>query len=311
MAVHTIEPSRETLHGVFSRDLPPVLTVDPGETVVFRTLDAGWGLEPPTASGVERRRFEDARPEWRGDGHALCGPVAVRGAEPGMVLEVRIRELRPGGWGWTHAGGPYADLNRRLGVADREELLVWTLNPDLGVGRNQHGHTVALRPFLGILGMPPAEPGVHSTRPPRPTGGNIDCKELATGSSLFLPVAVSGGLFSVGDGHAAQGDGEVGGQAIECPMERIELTFLLHRDRRLVTPWARTLVGWLTFGFAPDLNEATFVAIDAMLDLMGELLGVDRHTALALASVAVDLRVTQIVNEVGGIHAMLRYAAIR
>jgi len=196
-------------------------------------------------------------------------------------------------------------------VADREELLVWDLDPDLLVGHDQHGHTVALHPFMGILGLPPAEPGMHSTRPPRPTGGNIDCKELVTGSSLFLPVAVPGGRLSVGDGHAAQGDGKVGGQAIECPMERVALTVLLHESPKLVTPRARTPAGWLTFGFDPDLNKATVVAIDAMLDLMGELLGVDRHTALALASVAVDLRVTQVVNEVSGVHALLSHALIR
>ena len=311
MRVHTIEPSRETLHGLFSRDLPPALTVDPGDAVVFRTLDAGWGLEPPTAPGAGRRRFGDARPEWRGDGHALCGPIAVNGAEPGMVLEVRVGELRPGRWGWTHAGGPYSHLNRRLGVADREELLVWTLDPDLLVGRDQHGHTVGLRPFLGVLGMPPAEPGDHPTRPPRATGGNVDCKELVAGSSLFLPVAVPGGLLSVGDGHAAQGDGEAGGQAIECPIERGELVLLLHETLRLTTPRAKTPAGWLTLGFDPDLNEATAVAVDAMLDLLGELMGVDRHTALALASVAVDLRVTQVANEVWGVHALLPHGAVR
>ncbi len=311
MRVHTIEPGRETLHGVFSPDLPPALTVDPGDTVVFRTLDAGWWLEPPIAPREERRRFDDARPEWRGNGHALCGPVAVRGAEPGMTLEVRIGELRPERWGRTFAGAAHSDLNRRLGVADREELLVWTLDPELMVGRDQHGHSVALRPFMGVLGMPPAEPGSHPTRPPRPTGGNIDCKELVPGSSLFLPVAVAGGLFSAGDGHAVQGDGEVSGQAIECPMERCELTFLLHEEMRLATPRARTPAGWVTFGFDRDLNEAMAVALEGMLDLLGEMVGADRHAALALASVAVDLRVTQVVNDVWGIHALLPHGAIR
>lgn len=311
MNVHTIEPTRETLHGLFSPDLPPALTIDSGDTVVFRTLDARWGIEPAATPDDEPRRFDDARPEWRGDGHALCGPVAIRGAEPGMTLEVRIGELRPGRWGWTYAGGSHSALNRRLGVADREQGLLWTLDPDLQVGRDQHGHRVALRPFLGVVGMPTAEPGPHSTAPPRPTGGNLDCKELVTGSSLFLPVAVPGGLVSVGDGHAAQGDGEVCGQAIECPMERAVLTFVLHPDRRLTMPRARTPVGWLTFGLDPDLNEATAVALGAMLDLMEELLEVDRHTALALASVAVDLRITQIANGVWGVHALLRHGAVR
>ena len=126
----TVEPARETLHGVFSRDLPPALTIDPGDTVVFGTLDAGWGLNPAGKTG-ERRRFEDYRAEWRGEGHALCGPVEVRGAEPGMTLEVRIIDLRTGTRGWTIAGGSYPEeLNRRLAVGDREEHVDWTLDPD-------------------------------------------------------------------------------------------------------------------------------------------------------------------------------------
>jgi acetamidase/formamidase len=311
MRVHRIEPGRETLHGAFYRDLPPALTIDPGDTVVFRTLDAGWNLEQPGEPGTRRCRFEDFRPEWRGDGHALCGPVEVRDAEPGMTLEVRIDELRPGAWGRTGSGGAHSELNRRLGLGDREEQLRWTLDPELRIGRDQHGHTVALRPFMGVMGIPPDEPGQHSTIPPRATGGNIDCKELVSGSSLFLPIAVPGALFSVGDGHAAQGDGEVCGQAIECPMEHVELTFRLDPDLELRTPRALTPSGWLTFGFHRDLNEAMTLALDAMLDLMGDLHGVDRYRGMALASIAVDLRVTQVVNEVWGVHAVLPHGAIR
>ena len=311
MGTYRIEPDRETLHGIFSRDIPPALTIDPGDTVVFSTLEAGWGTEPPPAWG-ERRRFEDYRPEWRGDGHALCGPVEVRGTEPGMTLEVRIVDLRPATWGRTIAGGDFPkELNRRLGVGDREELLNWTLDPDALTGRDQHGNTVTLRPFMGVMGMPPDEPGLHPTRPPRATGGNIDCKELGPGSSLFLPVAVPGALFSVGDGHAAQGDGEVCQTAIECPMERVELSFRLHRDLRLRTPRALTSAGWVCFGFHQNLDEAMFLAVEAMLDLMKDLFGFDHHRALALASVAVDFRVTQVVNDVKGVHAILPHGAIR
>ncbi len=311
MRVHTIEPARDTLHGLFSRGLPPAITIDSGDTVVLRTLDAGWGIGPPPAPGADPPRFEGARPEWKGDGHALCGPIAVRGAEPGMTLEVRINDLRPGSWGWTGGGGPFSALNTRLGVDDREEPLHWELDATRMTGRDQHGHTVLLRPFLGVIGMPPAEPGKHPTSPPRATGGNLDCKELVVGSSLFLPVAVPGGLLSAGDGHAAQGDGEVGGTAIECPMERVELTVVVHDDARLTTPHARTPAGWVTFGLNEDLNEAMVAALDQMLILMGQLLAVTRHQALALASVAVDLRVTQVANGVWGIHALLPHGAIR
>src|SRR5215210_969190 len=311
MGMHRIEAGRDTLHGVFSRELPPALTIDSGDTVVFSTLESGWDLEPPQKTG-ERQLFEDFRPEWRGDGHALCGPVEVVGAEPGMTLEVRIVGLRTGTWGRTVTGGPYPkELNQRLGVADREEHLEWTLDPDALIGRDQYGHTVALRPFMGVMGMPPEGPGLHPTPPPRTTGGNIDCKELVPGSSLFLPIAVPGALFSVGDGHAAQGDGEVCQTAIECPMERAELSFRLHPDLRLRTPRALTQEGWISFGFHTNLDEAMFLAVEAMLDLMGELFGLGRSRALALASVAVDLRVTQVVNGAKGVHALLPHGAIR
>lgn len=311
MATHIIGPARETLHGVFSRDLPPALTVDSGDTVVLDTLVAGWGLGPSGGSG-EHRRFEDFRPEWRGEGHALCGPIAVRGAEPGSTLEIRIADLRVGTWGQTFAGGVYPkEFNQRLGIEDREERLDWRLDPDALTGRDQHGHTVTLRPFMGVMGMPPDEPGLLPTKPPRATGGNIDCKELGPGSSLFLPIAVPGALFSTGDGHAAQGDGEVCQTAIECPMERVELSLRLREDLHLKTPRALTPRGWISFGFHRDLDGAMFLAVEAMLDLMKDLLGLDRPRAMALASVAVDFHVTQVVNDVKGVHAILPHGAIR
>ncbi len=139
----------------------------------------------------------------------------------------------------------------------------------------------------------------------------MDCKELVAGSSLFLPIAVPGGLFSTGDGHAAQGDGEVSGTAIECPMEQVDLTFFLHSDMRMTTPHAHTPAGWLTMGFDEDIDEATFRALEAMVALIGEQFRMTKQNALALASVVVDLRVTQIVNGVCGVHAMLPHGAVR
>jgi acetamidase/formamidase len=196
-------------------------------------------------------------------------------------------------------------------VDDREEHLEWTLDPDALIGRDQYGHSVALGPFMGVMGMPPDEPGLHPTQPPRASGGNIDCKELVPGSSLFLPISVRGALFSVGDGHAAQGDGEVCQTAIECPMQRVELSFRLRSDLRLRTPRALTPKGWISFGFHPDLDEAMFIAVEAMIDLLEGLLGLDRRRALALASVTVDFHVTQVVNGAKGVHALLPHGAIR
>lgn len=311
MATHYINPERSTLHGKFSRDFEPVLTIVSGDNVIFKTLDARWGVEPPETPGGPFRKFEPMIPE-RDSGHALCGPVFIQGAEPGMTLEVRINEIVPGSWGWTTAGGWSCELNDRLGIADQPGVTFdWRLDADQMVGRNQFGQSVTLRPFMGLMGMPPDEPGLLPTAPPRFTGGNIDCKELVAGSKLYLPIAVLGGLFSTGDGHGVQGDGEVATPALECPMERVDLTFFLHEEMKLTMPRANTPAGWITFGFNENLNEAMFVALEGMLDLIGELHGFTRAEALAWSSLVVDLRVTQIVNGVRGVHAILPHGAIK
>jgi acetamidase/formamidase len=215
-----------------------VLTIAPGDRVVYRTLDARWGLEPPHLDGTPRRRFAPCDPA-RDAGHALCGPLAIQGAEPGMALVVHINELRPGPYGWTWPGGHPHPAGERLGLI-RETTLLWTLDPDRTRGRDQYGHEVALRPFMRVLGLPPAEPGLHSTTPPRTCGGNLDCRELVAGATLYLPITVPGALFSVCAGHAAQGDGQVSRTALECPMERVALIFDLDRTRRLTRPRAHT-----------------------------------------------------------------------
>ncbi len=309
MAEFVIEPERATLHGHFSRDLPPVLTIDPGDSVRYRTLDAAWSLGPPAAPGERPPKFA-LRDRELDAGHALCGPIAIRGAAPGMTLAVHVAELRTGTYGWTVAGGwPHA-INQRLGLVAGETMIRWTLDPDRLLGHSPRGHQVALRPFMGVMGLPPDEPGRHATAPPRFCGGNIDCKELTVGSTLYLPVTVPGALFSVGDGHARQGDGESSVTAIECPMERVVLRFELRPDLHLMTPRARTGEGWLTFGFSEDLDTASLNALAAMVDLMQEQYGFDRGYALALASVVVDLRITQICNGVQGVHAVLPDGAI-
>lgn len=308
MTIHDLEPDRANLHGTFSRDYAPVLTIRSGDTVRFRTLDGGWGLEPGLP-GV-RKRVPKEGP--RDHGHALCGPVAIVGAEPGMTLEIRINEIRPGGWGWSGAGGFAHPVLEWLDLAKGEELhMNWLLNGQTMVGTSDRGHRVALRPFMGVMGMPSAENTVHTSFIPRPQGGNLDCKELVAGSTLYLPIAVSGGLFSVGDGHAVQGDGEVGVPALECPMDLVDLTFRVRDDMPLTLPRAKTASAWITFGFHEDLNEARMIALSAMLDLMGELYGYDRREALALASLVVDLRITQIVNGIQGVHAVLPHGSIR
>jgi acetamidase/formamidase len=307
MTTYNIEPIRETLHGTFSREYPAILTIDSGDTVRFRTLISSWIIDytkdPP--------EYFEPRVKGRDGGHALCGPVAIRGAEPGMTLEIRINEVRPANWGLTSVGGRDSAVNRHLGLVEQRSTLVWTLDAAAMTGRDQYGHTLALSPFMGVMGMPPDEPGIHLTAPPRFCGGNLDCKELIAGSTLYLPISVPQALFSVGDGHAVQGDGEVCGVAIECPMEYVDLTFHVHDQMRLTTPRARTATAWVTLGVHEDLHEASLIALEAMIDLMNEQYQIPRAQALGLASLVVDLRVTQIVNGVLGVHAMLPYDAIK
>ena len=312
MAIYEIQPERSTLHGKFSRDAAPILSIESGDTVVFRTLDAGWNLGavwagyPPDTE----RKFEPRDPELD-SGHCLCGPVAIVGARPGMTLEIRVGEIRPGNWGWTAAGGWKHDVHERLGMLERESWLKWNIDAATMTARNQFNHEITLRPFMGVMGMPTDEHGLLSTAPPRRTGGNLDCKELISGATLFLPIEVAGGLFSVGDGHGAQGDGEVCVTAVECPMDRVELTFVLRSDMPLRMPRAETSEGRLAFGLHEDLQEATYLAIEGILDIMTEQYALDRCDAFSLASLVVDLRITQIVNGVRGVHALLPNNAIR
>jgi acetamidase/formamidase len=275
--IHELPLERRTLHGHFSRDLEPVLTIDPGDTVRGSSLVAGWA------------QFDGPRHPELDSGHALVGPIEVRGARAGQTLAVRVEALEPGSWGVTVAGDHEVrwELDGRVGRSDRFEL--------------------ELRPFLGVIGMPPPEPGIHSTIPPRPWGGNLDCKELVAGSTLFLPIPVDGALLSFGDGHGRQGDGEVCGTAIECAMARVELTIDLRDDFALSTPIAQTPAGWVTLGLGPTLDEAAAKATESMLDLMEREHGLSRPDALALASLVVDLRVTQVVNDTVGVHAVLAY----
>ena len=304
MALHEISLERRTLHGHFSRDLEPVLTVESGDSIAFACLNSGWRT-------AEHEVFPE-RDEELDAGHALIGPVAVRGARAGQTLEVAIDELRIGAGGVTQAGGFDTPLNGRLGVEDGKTVtLLWSLDADAATGRADSGHEVRLDPFLGVIGMPPDEPGIHSTAPPRRCGGNIDCKELVAGTTLFLPISVDGALLSAGDGHAAQGDGEVSQLAIEAAVERARLTLSVRDDLPLAWPVAWTPEAWLAFGFDEDLDEAAALAIDGMLDLMEREHGLARRQALALASVVVDLRVTQLVNGARGIHARLAHDALR
>lgn len=303
MAHHHLEPTPDVVHDYFSHALAPVLRVSSGDSVTVRTLDARGHRSEPDACGGSLLPG--------GRGHALCGPIHVQDARPGTAVAVRLVRLTTAGWGWTEAGGSSEAFTRCLGrPAGDRVALHWQLDDDARVGTNRLGFEVDLHPFLGVVGLAPAEPGEHSTTPPRTTGGNIDCKDLVEGSVLYLPVQVDGALLSVGDGHARQGDGEVSGTAIECGMTS-DLELSVEEDPVLLTPYATTPTSWVTFGFDPSLNTAAAAAMDAMLTWMQRLFGVSRPEALALASAVADLRVTQVANGVWGVHAVLARRALR
>jgi acetamidase/formamidase len=307
MSSYRLDATPETTVEVFSHDLEPVLTVNSGDTVLLRSLDASGSLERHTTPGEGVPTMFSPR-----RGHCLTGPIAVRGAKPGDHLAVRFVELRPDDWGWTVAANRDTPLTRHLGLHEGPpEWLLWQIDAGAGLATNQHGHEVKIAPFHGVTGLAWDEPGEHSTIPPRAVaGGNIDCKELVAGSVLYLPVTVPGGLLSVGDGHAAQGDGEVSGTAIECAMTT-ELRLEVHHDRPVQGVHAETPAGRITFGFSPDLNIAAGDALDAMLGWLGPEFGLSKAGTLALASSVLDLRVTQVANQAWGVHALLPWDAIK
>ncbi len=284
----------DVVHYCWDNSIPPRLDIDSGDTVVFHCRDAGdcWYTWSSTAEDVMRRVFK---------GHALTGPVLVKGARPGDVLQVEVLELAPGELGFTQFRP-----DRGLLPEDFPEpyLKIWDLRNGQ-FAEFKPGIRIPLEPFLGVMGVALDEPGEHPTAPPRRSGGNMDVKQLTAGSTLFLPVCVDGALFSTGDGHAAQGDGEVCITAIETQMTAT-LRFTVRRDFRLEEPEfqtggpiaARTNVGphYATTGIAPDLMEATKKAVRAMIGYLVRARGLSREEAYALSSVAVDLKISEVVD---------------
>ncbi len=312
MKIVNIPLERETLTGTFCNTDKPVARVESGDIIVCASLDGDWHLEKPETPRSDSGEFFKGRRRAEDWGHALIGPIAVEGAKAGMVLKVEILENRPAAWGWSRVGGGDAPHTRELGIHQEEEFFLnWDLNLEQMVGVSHMGHIVPLNPFLGVIGVAPGEAGRLSTHPPRAAGGNLDCRELVPGSALYLPVFCDEGLLYVGDGHAAQGNGELGGTAIECPMERIVLRAEVCPELHWSMPRAKTPEGWITFGFHEDLTRASYQALEEMVQLIIELYQVEKKEALALTSLAVDQRVTQIVNGVRGIHAVLPHGMVQ
>ncbi len=311
-AAHHLAATVRTLQfGVFDAAIPPVLTVEPGDTVSMECLSGGLDAMPEDDAAFPvppALRAIHAQGLARVGTHILTGPVAVRGAEPGDVLEVRIEAVEPAAdWGYCGfrplAGTLPEDFPTRF-------LSHIPVDRARGTCRLPWGPELPLSPFFGIMGVaPPPAYGRLSSREPRQFGGNLDNKELVAGSTLFLPVQVAGANFSAGDGHGLQGDGEVCINALEMCLNG-RFTLLLHKGSQeaplLRMPRAETPTHWITMGLNEDLDQAMKQALREMIGLICARTALSREQAYQTCSLAVDFRVTQTVNGEKGIHGMLR-----
>jgi acetamidase/formamidase len=295
MAEHHLDAN--DVHREWNNALPPRLTIDPGDTVVFDTRDAAdryYSKSSTHADVIARGPFR---------GHPLTGPVRVRGARPGDTLVVEVLDVRPAlDWGWTAIRPgrgllPEADF-------DKPYLNIWDLS-DGTHARMGTAVAVPIEAFPGVMGVALDEPGGHSTMPPRRSGGNMDIRQLAAGSTLYLPVLVDGALFSTGDAHAAQGDGEVCITAVEMSA-RVTLRFGLQQGRRIAEPRLRTVNPpsgqgrrgpWVaTTAHGPDLYASSQQAIRYLIEHIVEERGLSREQAYIVCSVAADLKISEIVD---------------
>jgi acetamidase/formamidase len=279
-------------HDRWNAALPPALTLASGDVLALECLDSSGGQLTPASTVADFAAMD------RGKIHTITGPVYVEGARPGDVLEVRIRRVEHRGWGWTSIIPGLGALPDRFA---QPHLFLWRLDGD--VTTSLAPARLPLAPFLGIMGVAPPQPGEHRTRPPGPFGGNLDVRQLTPGAVLYLPVFHAGALFSAGDGHAAQGDGEVCINGIEGPMAG-EFQLVVRRDLRLAQPFAelppappRPDAGhWAFIASAPDPLEAARDVIGRAMDFLTARFGLAPELAYMLCSITLDLRLSQIVN---------------
>ncbi|MFP1630423.1 acetamidase/formamidase family protein [Zhengella sp. ZM62] len=292
---HTIHNHHH--HFGWNRDNSPVLTVAPGETAAFECLDAGCGHYHPgsTAADIATMAPEKVNP--------VTGPVFIDGASPGDTLKITIEAFRPSGFGWTALIPGFGLLADQF---PDPRLHLWQYDASGRQDALFSGFArIPVRPFAGTLGVAPHAAGTHPVIPPRNVGGNMDIRHLTAGATLHLPVEVEGALFSMGDTHAAQGDGEVCGTAIESAMEAV-VTFDVIKGKAPPSPRFRTPgrvaddIGRegheVTTGIGPDLMQAAREAVSRMIDLMAHEHGMTPEDAYMLCSVCADLRISEIVN---------------
>lgn len=315
---HVVRSVPENMvYGFFGADVPPVYKVKDGDIVEIQTVNpSGVSRANPEEFYTKNKLPIDAhaqeviaimknvKPEPSGiRGHMLTGPVYIEGAEPGDSLEIRILDLTfPAGFGvnsvWPGGGGIPDEVKTR-------ETFVYRYDAKRKVALLKEGVEIPLKPFMGVMALsPPAETGRVSSIPPGFFGGNLDIKHLIKGTTLHLPVSVPGGLFTTGDGHGAQGNGEVSGVAIETAIH-LTVKFIVHKGKTLKVPRAETPTHFIAVGLDKDLNKAMKNALSEAVAFLKDELGFTFNEALSIASTGVDFEVSQVVDQTLGVHAMI------
>ena len=308
--LHTLKAAPSTVAwGHYHAKTPPALRIKGGDSVEFQTLITsssarleGSGVPADQVEPALRDIYAQVTDKGPG-GHILTGPVFVEGAEPGDTLEVRIRSIR------LAIPYSYTAFSPRGGAIPEDfpapKMRITPLDRERMVAPFGEGIEIPLRPFFGSMGVAPPEAlGRVSSAPPGIHAGNLDNKELVAGTTLFIPVHVPGALFEVGDGHAAQGDGEVCITALETSLIGM-LEFIVRKDLKLTWPRAETPTHFIAMGIDKDLDEAMKIAVRETVDLLVVAKKLSRDDAYMLASTAVDFRVTQVVDGTKGVHAMV------
>jgi acetamidase/formamidase len=292
MAEHFL--AAEPTHSRWNRGLEPRLRIAPGDVLHMECVDSSGAQVRPGMALAEFLNIDRNRI------HALTGPIFVEGAEPGDVLQIDVFEVAHKGWGWSSVITGLGFLKDRFAGP---YFFQWQLEGEFT--RSLTPAVVPLRPFCGVMGVAPGEDGEFRTRPPGAFGGNMDVRELSGGATLYLPVLNAGALFSAGDAHAAQGDGEVCINGIECPADAT-LRFLLHKQRRLLGPLIESVAppasqgegdAWIVVESDLDAVTAARNATSRMIDLLVHRWGFSEVHAYLLCSVAMNLRLSQVVNE--------------
>jgi acetamidase/formamidase len=280
-------------HVRWNRDLPPALEIESGDLVEMELRDSSDGQVQPDWTTSDLSKLDRDRI------HALTGPVLVKGAQPGDVLEVGVESIEHRGWGWSSLVPGLGLLPERF---SKPFLFIWQLEQHWT--RSLAPAVIPLRPFCGIMGVAPDVPGEHRTRPPGRFGGNLDIRDLGVGARLFLPVLVEGALFSAGDTHAAQGDGEVCINGIEMPAQA-RFRLVLHRGQNLPEPRAEIppsgrpehAGAWIFVASRPEFWPAAKAVVEQAIDFLVERYHLAPELAYILCSITLNLRVSQCVNQ--------------